>query len=73
MKESRWFPILVSSILFGLFHVFNWNLIQILLTMLMGIYWCVCREKVERCTLLSLIIAHALHNTLLPVITALFF
>jgi membrane protease YdiL (CAAX protease family) len=73
ITASRWSAILISSVLFGLLHMFNWNIMQIILTTIMGIYWCVCREKMKYCTILALIIAHALHNTVLPVITALFF
>jgi len=70
---SKWTAIIISSVLFGLFHIFNWSIIQIIFTTLIGFFYCVCRDKIKHCTLLSLIIAHALHNSLLPIITALFF
>ncbi|MDR2183451.1 MAG: CPBP family intramembrane metalloprotease [Clostridiales bacterium] len=73
INGSKWFAIIVSSVLFGLFHIFNWNLAQIVFTTIMGIYWCICRDKIKHCTLLSLIIGHALHNAFHPAITALFF
>ena len=73
ITQSRWSAILISSVLFGLFHIFNWNIMQIIVATIMGIYWCVCKEKIRHCTLLALIIAHALHNTIHPVITSLFF
>jgi len=70
---SKWTAIIISSVLFGLFHIFNWSIIQIVFTTLIGFFYCVCRDKIKHCTLLSLIIAHSLHNSLLPIITALFF
>ncbi|MCL2050634.1 MAG: CPBP family intramembrane metalloprotease [Lachnospiraceae bacterium] len=73
INGSKWFAILVSSALFGLLHIFNWSLFQIIVTAVIGLYWCICREKLKHCTLLSLIIAHALHNTIHPIFTALFF
>ena len=73
ISGSKWFAIAVSSVLFGLFHIFNWNPWQILFTTLIGAYFCICREKIKHCTLLALIIGHSLHNAFLPVITALFF
>jgi len=73
INSSKWFAIIVSSVLFGLFHIFNFNPLQIVVTTIMGIYWCVFREKVKHCTLLSLIIGHALHNLFIPVVTAFFF
>ena len=73
INSSKWFAILISSTLFGLFHIFNWNFLQIVVTTIMGIYWCLCRDKFKHCTLLTLIIAHALHNLLIPIVTGFFF
>ncbi|MCL2111343.1 MAG: CPBP family intramembrane metalloprotease [Clostridiales bacterium] len=73
MTDSKWFAIIASSALFGILHIFSGGFLQIILTAAMGIYWCVCREKIKHCTLLALIVAHALHNTIHPIITALFF
>jgi len=73
MSNSTWIPIVGSSVLFGLFHILNFNLLQLAITTLIGIYLCVCREKLRHCTLLSLIVAHALHNLFLPIVTAFLF
>jgi hypothetical protein len=73
VNNSKWFAIIISSVLFGLFHFLGGNIIQIVVTAIMGLYWCICREKIKHCTLLSLIIAHALHNAIHPIITALLF
>jgi len=73
IKDNKWFAILVSSVLFGLFHMFNFNPLQIVITTIMGIVWCLLREKIKHCTLLTLIIAHALHNALIPLVIGLFF
>jgi len=72
-NNSKWFAIIVSSALFGLFHIVNGISIQILMATLIGLFWCICRDKIKHCTLLSLVIAHALHNTFIPVVTTLFF
>jgi len=73
IKESRWFAITMSSVIFGLFHIYNWNIFQIIFAALIGFYFCVCREKIKQCTLLSLIIGHAVYNTIGPIFTALYF
>ena len=73
VSGSKWFAILLSSILFGFFHIIIGNILQVIITAMIALYWCLCRDKIKHCTLLSLIIAHALHNTLHPVVTALFF
>lgn len=62
IRNSRWFAIIGSSVLFGLFHVFSGNPVQVLMTAIIGLIYCVYREKVRDCSLLSLIIAHGLYD-----------
>ena len=62
IKNSRWFAIIVSSVLFGLFHIFSGNPVQVIMTAVIGFIYCIYREKVRDCTLLSLIIAHGLYD-----------
>lgn len=59
---KEYLAIVGSSILFGLSHIFNGNLIQVVLTSLIGMFWCICRQKIKNCTLISLIIAHGLYD-----------
>jgi len=65
IKNNKCLAIIVSSILFGLFHVFNGNLMQILITALIGVIYCLCREKIKNCTILSLIVAHGIYGALI--------
>lgn len=59
--------VIVSSLLFGLFHFLSGNVIQIFTTGFIGVILCLCREKVKSCTLLSLIIAHGIYDALITV------
>ena len=65
IKSSRWLAILVSSVLFGIFHVFGGSWIQVLMTAVLGLIYCFFREKIKACTLLSLIIAHGVYDALI--------
>jgi membrane protease YdiL (CAAX protease family) len=65
LKNSKWFAIIVSSVLFGLFHIFKGNIIQVVMTTLIGILLCLFREKIKNCSLLSLIIAHGFYDALI--------
>lgn len=56
-----------SSVLFGLFHFFGGNIVQILLTGIIGAIFCICRVKINNCTLLSVIIAHGVYDALITV------
>ena len=65
IKNSRWFAVIVSSALFGLFHIFTGLSLQILTTAIIGVFYCLCREKIKDCTILSLIIAHGVYDALI--------
>lgn len=59
--------IIISSILFGLFHLLGGSIIQVIMTGVLGVFFCVCREKIKNCTLLSLILAHGIYDALITV------
>ena len=64
--RSNWlFAALGSSALFGLFHIFSGNVIQIFTTAIIGFIYCLCRERIRHCTVLSLIIAHGVYDALI--------
>lgn len=58
---------MISSILFGLFHFMGGNVVQLIMTGLIGLFLCLCRMKIKNCTLLSLIIAHGIYDALITV------
>lgn len=63
-------PIIITSFLFGLFHIFNGNIVQVVMTSFIGVIFVICREKIKDCSLLSLIIAHGLYDWLIVLFTA---
>ena len=63
-------PIVVSSVLFGLFHIFNGSIVQVIITSFIGLFLVLCREKIIYCSLLSLIIAHGLYDWLILFLAA---
>lgn len=70
IKSSKWFAIIVSSVIFGVSHIFNGNIIQVIATSILGVFFCVCRDKIKKCSTLSLIIAHGMHNALITLFVA---
>ncbi|MCM1330225.1 MAG: CPBP family intramembrane metalloprotease [Ruminococcus sp.] len=56
-----------SSVLFGLFHIFGGNAVQMIMAAFIGVFFCVCRIKIKGCTLLSLVIAHGVYDALITV------
>ncbi|WP_319755786.1 type II CAAX endopeptidase family protein [uncultured Sphaerochaeta sp.] len=65
VKQSKWFAILISSLLFGLFHSFQGDVLQVIVTTFLGILFCLLREKITSCSLLSLVIIHGLYDALI--------
>ena len=65
--NSSTFAIVGSSVMFGLFHFLSGNIVQIILTGVLGAIFCICRVKIKQCTLLSLIIAHGVYDALITV------
>ena len=59
--------IIGSSFLFGVFHLFSGNIIQMLMTACIGAFFCFCRLKIKNCSILSLIIAHGIYDALITV------
>ena len=56
-----------SSVLFGAFHLFGGNIVQMIMTAFIGAFFCFCRLKIKNCSLLSLIIAHGIYDALIAV------
>lgn len=63
----EWIAIAFASALFGLFHIFQGNLIQVVVTALLGIVFCLLRLKIRGFTTLSLIFAHGIYDALISV------
>lgn len=70
ISENKIIPIIVTPLLFGLFHIFNGNIIQVILTTFIGLIFVICKEKIKNCSLLSLIIAHGIYDWLIVLLTA---
>lgn len=59
--------VVVSSVLFGVFHLFSGNLVQMIMTAFIGAFFCFCRLKIKNCSTLSLIIGHGVYDALITV------
>lgn len=67
LSEKGYVAVIGSSILFGLLHVFTGNIIQVFMTMLLGILWCILRLRIKNCSILSLMIAHGIYDAMITV------
>lgn len=60
-------PVIISSALFGLFHIYNGSIFQMVMTAGIGALFCLCRLKIKNCSTLSLVIAHGVYDALITV------
>ena len=67
ISDKEIVAIIVSSVLFGLFHIASLSIFQIALTAFLGLFWCICRKYIKNCTTLSLIICHGIYDALITV------
>lgn len=67
ISQKEVIAIIGSSVLFGVFHLFSGNLIQMVMTACLGAFWCFCRLKIKNCSTLSLVIAHGIYDALITV------
>lgn len=65
--RSEVVPIITTSVLFGIFHLFSGSVMQMIMTAFIGAFFCICRSKVKNCSTLSLIFAHGIYDALITV------
>ncbi len=70
--SSPGIAILLSSVMFGMFHIFNGNITQVVMTTLLGVVFCICKYKLKDMSILSLGIAHGIYDALIVVLEAVF-
>ncbi len=63
--------VVASSVLFGFFHLFLGNIVQMIVTAVLGLIFCLCREKIKHCSTLSLVIAHGVYDAMIGVFASL--
>lgn len=70
IREEKWFAIIISSLIFGVCHLVGGssllqNVPQVLVATMVGIFYCVLREKIRDFSLVSLIFMHGMYDFLI--------
>ena len=63
-KKHKWAGVVIASLLFGLWHIINENLIQVLFTFGIGLVFGFAKYKIKNCTYLSVALGHGLYDFL---------
>ena len=69
LKKCKWLSPLIAAALFGLWHIINGSLFQVMLATLIGCVFGYLKYFIKDCTLLTLIIAHGLYDFSLVLLT----
>lgn len=69
LKKCRWLAPFIAAAMFGLWHLINGSLIQVLFTTVIGCVFGFAKYFIKDCSLLSVIIAHSLYDFSLVLLT----
>lgn len=69
LKKCKWLSPLIAAAIFGLWHLINGNMIQVLFTTLIGCVFGYAKYFIKDCSLLSVILAHGLYDFSLVLLT----
>lgn len=69
LKKCKWLAPLIAAAIFGLWHLINGNIIQVLFTTLIGCVFGYAKYFIKDCSLLSVILAHGLYDFSLVLLT----
>lgn len=69
LKKCKWLSPLIAAAVFGLWHIINGSLFQVMITTLIGCVFGYMKYFIKDCSLLSVIIAHGLYDFSLILLT----
>ena len=67
-KKQKWIGVVVSSFLFGLLHIINGNIIQVLFTFCIGLVFGFAKYKIKDCGYIGVSFGHGLYDFLNTVV-----
>lgn len=68
-RKCRWVAVIISSVIFGLWHIINGNLIQVLFTTLIGLVFGFAKYLIKDLKLPGLAVSHGLYDFLGYILT----
>ncbi len=61
-SRHKWIGVVISSLLFGLWHIINGSLLQVLIAFVVGLIFGLMKHYIKDCTWISVSLAHGLYN-----------
>ncbi len=69
LKKCKWLAPLIAAAIFGLWHIINGSLIQVLFTTAIGCVFGYAKYFIKDCSLLSVMVGHGLYDFSLVLLT----
>mgnify|MGYP003408423326 FL=1 len=63
-EKNKWLGIVIASFLFGLFHIINGSIIQVLFTFFIGLVFGFAKHKIKDCGYVGVAFGHGLYDFL---------
>ena len=64
VEEHKWLGVVIASFLFGLWHIINGNVVQVLFTFGIGLVFGFAKYKIKGCGYVGVSVAHGLYDFL---------
>lgn len=61
-EKHKWIGVVIASFLFGLWHLINGNIFQVLFTFCIGLVFGFAKYKIKDCTYVSVAIGHGVYD-----------
>ena len=71
-EKNKWLGVLIASFLFGLWHIINGSIIQVLFTFFIGLVFGFAKYKIKDCGYVGVAFAHGLYDFLIAVVRMFF-
>lgn len=63
-NKNKWIGVVIAAFLFGLMHIINGSLIQVLFAFVIGLVFGFCKYLIKNCKYLSVAVAHGVYDFL---------
>ena len=67
-QHRKWFGVILTALLFGLWHLINGGIIQVLFTFGIGLAFGFAKYKIKECSYISVALGHGLYDFLITLV-----
>lgn len=68
-KKNKWIAVIIAAALFGIWHIINGALIQVIFTFIIGLVFGLCKYFIKSCKYVGVALGHGLYDFLIYVLT----